>query len=278
MMATVATQTRSDRPVTDEAPHLRGNWSGDRIAIAALVALLPPLAAALYERGAAPLPPIVLSAVVVVGWQALFAWWRRRHLSADGFVTALVFTLMLPPGAPAWQLIVALSFGVVVGQQIFGGRGRNFVDPAVVALAFLVFSFPGAGYEAGGPGLALASLPGALFLVVTGLISWRILAAAAVGFVAGAYLLGVEDPLAQLIVGSFVFGVVFLACEPVAAASTNPGRWLYGLIVGGLTILGRTGGAGDGTVFAVLLASVFAPLIDQAVVSVNVWRRRRRHG
>jgi Na+-transporting NADH:ubiquinone oxidoreductase subunit B len=71
---------------------------------------------------------------------------------------------------------------------------------------------------------------------------------------------------------------VFLACDPVSAASTNPGRWVYGIIVGGMAMLGRSSGAGDGTVFAILVASIFAPLIDQAALFANLWLRRRRHG
>jgi len=233
---------------------------------------------ALYQRPAAAASLLVLSAAIVLAWHALFAWWRGRAFTLDGLVTAAAFALMLPAGSAAWQVAIALSFGVVVGEQIFGGRGRNFLNSSVIALAFLIFSFPAAGYDRGGPELALASLPGAVLLIASGLISWRVVAAAAAGFVAAAFAFGLADPFAGLLAGSFAFAVVFLACDPVTAASTNPGRWLYGLIVGGLTALGRASDAGDGTVFAILIASMFAPLIDQAVIQINVVGRRRRYG
>ena len=277
-MALRVEHSATDRSPVTTAPYLRGRWTPDRITLALLVALAPPLAVALYSGGVGAASLLAPSVVVVLVWQGVFAWWRGGTLSWDGLVTATVFSLMLPADAPAWQCAIALSFGVVVGEQIFGGRGRNFLDPAVVALAFLIFSFPGFGYEQGGPGLALASLPGAALLILTGLISWRVVVTAGAAFVAVAYLIGVDDPLGQVLAGSFVFGVVFMACDPVAAASTNSGRWAYGLIVGGLTILGRASEAGDGTVFAVLIASMFAPLIDQAAIYANVVRRRRRNG
>jgi Na+-transporting NADH:ubiquinone oxidoreductase subunit B len=264
--------------VTGTAPHLRSAWSSARVTIATIVALVPPLVVTVYETGTVFIPLLALSLAVVIGSQLVFSVLRHRAMTADGIVTGLTFALMLPLSAVPWQVALGLVFGVVIGEQIFGGRGRNFLNPAIVAMAFLIFSFPAPGYEQGGPQLALATLPGGFLLLAAGLISWRVVAAAAIGFVAAAYFLGVADPFSQLIVGSFAFGVVFLACDPVSAASTNPGRWVYGLIVGGLAMLGRTSGAGDGTVFAILLASVFAPLIDQAVVFANVWSRRRRHG
>jgi Na+-transporting NADH:ubiquinone oxidoreductase subunit B len=265
-------------PYADKAPHIRGVWSSDRISAALIVALLPALGVAVYAHGLATIGPVAASVAVVFFWQGVFAWWRSRPLGTDGLVTALVFALMVPVDAPLWHLALAMTFGTVVGEQIFGGRGRNFLNPAVVALAFLIFSFPSGGYAGGNAPAALASLPGAALLIAAGLISWRVVAAAAIGYVVAAYLLGAGDPAAGLAAGRFAFAVVFISADPVSAASTNPGRWIYGLMVGSLTVLGRAGAGGDGTVFAILLAQVFAPLVDQAVVLASVWLRRRRYG
>ena len=75
-------------------------------------------------------------------------------------------------------------------------------------------------------------------------------------------------------------GAVYLVSEPTSAAATNPGRWAYGLLVGMLIVVLGEAGPGIGStaavVFAALLGSVFAPLIDRVVVSLNVKRRRRR--
>jgi Na+-transporting NADH:ubiquinone oxidoreductase subunit B len=276
-MAGIGRSSARVAAVTDAAPHLRGPWDNDRMTFIFALALAPPLARAAYQAPAAVLSLTALSLAVVLVWQGLFAFARGRALRADGIVTAVSFALMAPIATPAWHLVLGLSFGVVIGEQIFGGRGRNFLHPGIVALSFLILSFPDGGYDFGGSALAYASLPGGLLLMATGLISWRVVVAATTSLLAVGYMLGVGDPIGQLVSGGFVFALIFLACDPVASASTNPGRWIYGLMVGGLVALGR-GGAGDGVVMATLLASVFAPLIDQAVIAVNVAMRRRRYG
>ena len=79
---------------------------------------------------------------------------------------------------------------------------------------------------------------------------------------------------------SLALGVVYLVCEPTGAAATNPGRWAYGLLAGMLIVILGEAGRGIGStaavVFAALLGSVFAPLIDRIVIRINVNRRRRR--
>ena len=82
----------------------------------------------------------------------------------------------------------------------------------------------------------------------------------------------------QAILGGFVFGTVFLATDPVAGPMTDPGRWGYGLLVGGLTVVIRVGNPShyEGVIFAILLASMFAPLIDYMVTELNIRRRRLR--
>jgi Na+-transporting NADH:ubiquinone oxidoreductase subunit B len=83
----------------------------------------------------------------------------------------------------------------------------------------------------------------------------------------------------ELLGGSFIFIVVFLACDSVSSSSTNLGRWLNGLLIGGLAwVFAPSGGIPTGPealVPAILLASVFAPLIDTLVVMLNTYARRR---
>lgn len=173
--------------------------------------------------------------------------------------------------------MLVVTFGVVVGEQVFGGRGRTFLSPAAVALAFLFFSFPAVAPANENNLLALATLPGALALAVVGLISWRVLAAASFGLAATTMLAGPAESLALLGSGSFVFGLVFLGCDPVSAAATNAGRVLYGFVIGALTVVFGAAGA-PAIVFAILLASIFAPLIDHIVVQLHAFRRRRSFG
>lgn len=261
----------------DRAPR----HAGDRVTALFALALVPPLAVALYESGGAFAMPLVGALAVAGLWTLLFSRLRGRPLSRHFIVVATVFALLTPPGVPLWQALLALSFGVVVGEQIFGGRGYSFLHPAAAALAFLFFSFPASTTgQANSLPIAAAVLPGATLLLATGLVSWRILLGVAVGLVGWLALKGFSHPWDSMLTSALALGVVFLVCEPVAAAATNPGRWAYGLLAGMLIVILGEAGAGPGSasaaVFAALLGSIFAPLIDRIVVLVNVNRRRRR--
>jgi Na+-transporting NADH:ubiquinone oxidoreductase subunit B len=82
----------------------------------------------------------------------------------------------------------------------------------------------------------------------------------------------------HLVMGGFMFGAVFLATDPVAGATTNPGRWGFGLLVGVLTVLVRVTNPSfyEGVMFAILLASMFTPIIDFIVTERNISRRVKR--
>ena len=261
--------------------HLPRRWTGDRVTSVFTLALAFPLAAALYEAGGAILPLLAGSLVAAVGWTLLFTRLRGKDMNWHAVPTAIVFSLMMPPDVPVWQALLALSFGVVVGEQVFGGRGYSFLHPAVAALAFLFFSFPAttAG-QAESQLVAAAVLPGTVLLLASGLISWRILLAVALGFSGWMMLKGLGIPSGAVLTSSLALGVVYLVCEPTGAAATNPGRWAYGLLAGMLIVILGEAGRGIGStaavVFAALLGSVFAPLIDRIVIRINVNRRRRR--
>jgi len=75
-------------------------------------------------------------------WEGLFAWKRGHEVNEGFFVTGILFTLIVPPAIPLWQVFLGISFGVVVGKEIFGGTGKNFLNPALVGRAFLFFAYP----------------------------------------------------------------------------------------------------------------------------------------
>jgi Na+-transporting NADH:ubiquinone oxidoreductase subunit B len=83
----------------------------------------------------------------------------------------------------------------------------------------------------------------------------------------------------HLLLGSFAFGAVFLACDPVASACTNPGRWIQGFLIAALVVLIRVANPThpDAVIPALLLASILAPLIDHLVIAWNIRGRARRH-
>ena len=75
-------------------------------------------------------------------WEAIFATVRKHEINEGFFVTSILFALIVPATIPLWQVALAISFGVVVGKEIFGGTGRNFLNPALAARAFLFFAYP----------------------------------------------------------------------------------------------------------------------------------------
>ncbi len=93
--------------------------------------------------GASWFVPIFLVTNIVGGmWEALFCIVRRHELNEGFLVTGALFPLICPPTLPLWQVALGISFGVVVGKEIFGGTGKNFLNPALTGRAFLFFAYP----------------------------------------------------------------------------------------------------------------------------------------
>ena len=143
---------------------------------------------------------------------------------------------------------------------------------------------------------ALLILLGGLFLIFTKIGSWRImlssvLGALAMGLIFNAvvssgwitesskfYALMNTEFWHHLLIGGFAFGTVFMATDPVTASQTNKGKWIYGFLIGFISILIRVFNPAypEGVMLAILLMNVFAPTIDHYVVQGNVKRRMKR--
>jgi Na+-transporting NADH:ubiquinone oxidoreductase subunit B len=96
-----------------------------------------------FLHGALYYLPVVLVTFVAGGlWEALFAVVRRHEVNEGFLVTGMLFPLILPPTIPLWQVALGISFGVVVGKEVFGGTGYNILNPALVARAFVFFAYP----------------------------------------------------------------------------------------------------------------------------------------
>lgn len=96
-----------------------------------------------FIQGAAFFLPVYLTTFIVGGfWEVLFASIRRHEVNEGFFVTSVLFALTLPPDIPLWQVALGISFGVVIGKEVFGGTGKNFLNPALVGRAFLFFAYP----------------------------------------------------------------------------------------------------------------------------------------
>jgi len=132
----------------------------------------------------------------------------------------------------------------------------------------------------------LMVLVGAFILIFTGVGSWRIMVGSLIGAAAtglmfnlwGANELMNFSWINHLMVGGFAFGVVFMATDPVSAAQTVKGKWIYGLLVGLFCILIRVFNPAypEGVMLAILLMNVFAPTIDHYVIEANINRRLKR--
>jgi Na+-transporting NADH:ubiquinone oxidoreductase subunit B len=133
----------------------------------------------------------------------------------------------------------------------------------------------------------LACLLGAVFLIYTKVASWRIIFGVFFGMVATSLLFNLigsdANPMYAMpwywhfVLGGFAFGMVFMATDPVSAAMTNAGRWIFGALIGFMCVLIRVVNPAfpEGIMLAILFANIFAPLIDYCVIQVNIRRRKR---
>jgi Na+-transporting NADH:ubiquinone oxidoreductase subunit B len=87
-------------------------------------------------------PIYVVTFLVGISWEFLFAIKRGHEVNEGFFVTSVLFALICPPDVPLWQVALGISFGVVVAKEIFGGTGKNFLNPALAGRAFLYFAYP----------------------------------------------------------------------------------------------------------------------------------------
>lgn len=87
--------------------------------------------------------PIYLTTLVVGGiWEVIFSVVRGHEVNEGFLVTSMLYALVMPPGVPLWQVALGISFGVVIGKEVFGGTGKNFLNPALAGRAFLYFAYP----------------------------------------------------------------------------------------------------------------------------------------
>lgn len=286
-----------------------------------------------FAYGAVYYIPLYFVIFVVGGfWEVLFALRRKHEVNEGFFVSSVLFSLVIPPTLPLWQAALGISFGIVIGKEIFGGTGKNFLNPALTGRAFLFFAYPAqisgdavwtaADGFSGATALALAAqggvdavlaqnitwldaffgfvqgsmgevstlmiLLGAAVLLYTRIASWRIMLGVLVGTLVTSLLLNIigspTNPMFgvpfhwHIVLGGFAFGTVFMATDPVSAAMTNRGRFIFGCMVGFMVVLIRVINPAypEGMMLAILFVNIFAPLIDYFVVRANIKRRQKR--
>jgi len=248
------------------------------IVIALLFTLLLP--------GAAPFSHVVfgMSFAVIVG-KGIFGGEGKTFLSPALLGIAIV-QISYPAAAklhPLWNGLSGYAGSDAIALYHRGGEAA-LASADINLWAAFVGSTPGQI----GTTSVLAVALGAALLLFTRIIAWRLLLAQIIGLLATAALfnaLGSESGVSalpgywHLLLGSFAFGAVYLACDPVASCCTNPGRWIQGFFIGALVVLIRVTNSThpDAVIPVILLASILAPLIDHAVIALNIRQRARRH-
>ena len=344
--------------VTRKGAHVRDAVDLKRIMIVALLAAVPAALFGIWNvgyqhalaTGATPsfwpdlwfgflkvLPLYVVSYAVGLAIEFASAQIRNEEVNEGYLVTGFFIPLIMPVDVPLWMLAIAVAFSVFFVKEVFGGTGMNIWNPALVARAFIFFSYPasmtgsgtwialrkgealidaatgatplslasdglaamqnaGAQYGTGfwdlfvgtvpgsvGETSVIAILIGASILIWTGIASWKtmlssIAGALFVGCIANAA--GVSDIPAywHLVMGGFAFGTVFMATDPVTSAQTEPGKWIYGFLIGAMCVLIRlfNPGYAEGMMLAILLGNTFAPLIDHMVTERHINRKLRK--
>ena len=206
-------------------------WRGNILSILG-VGINPDSIIANVVHGSLYFFPVYIVTLAAGGlWEVLFASVRKHEINEGFLVTSLLFPLILPPDIPLWQVAVGISFGVVIGKEVFGGVGKNIFNPALVGRAFLFFAYPAQisgdavwvavdgvtratplaevadptlhlsvswtdaflGIIPGSMGetSTLACLIGAAMLIIGGIGSWRIMLSTVVGMVCLSSLLNV---------------------------------------------------------------------------------------
>ncbi len=346
----IDTFLRTPATVTDGRCHVRDAVDMKRIMITVMIALAPALVFGwwnvgfqhfdmIYNGGSIAtrwqclwygflkwLPLVIVTYVSGLAVEVLFAQIRKEEVAEGFFVTGFLIPMIMPPDVPLWIVAVATVFAVLFGKEVFGGTGYNFLNPALLARAFVFFAYPSVisgdqvwvsgadavtcatplsfimnGHpEAGtstlnlfigtipgciGETCKLAILLGAAILLFTQVADWRIMLSvftggyltAAIFHTTGLCPIEAHD---QLLMGGFMFGAVFMATDPVTAAHTRDGKYIYGLLIGILAILIRTLNKGypEGMMLAILLMNIFAPLIDYCVIQTHIKRRQKAIG
>ncbi|MFT6955065.1 MAG: Na+-transporting NADH:ubiquinone oxidoreductase subunit B [Halieaceae bacterium] len=201
------------------------------------------------------IPIYAVTFLVGISWEILFAIKRGHEVNEGFFVTSVLFALCCPPDLPLWQAALGISFGVVIGKEVFGGTGKNFLNPALTGRAFLYFAYPAQlsgdavwtavdGYT-GATALSLVASQGmeamqstyswtsAFYGSIPGSIGETSTVAILLG---GALLLATRIASWRIVLGVFLGMVALSSLFNVVGSDSNPGfamPWYWHLVTGG---------------------------------------------
>ncbi len=255
------------------SPHVRSRETTATILRDVLVALTPAALFGVCTYGFRAFLVLLLSVTSCVLSEYLYK--KVRKIPDSGYecsavVTGLLLGLNLPADIPYWMPILGGAFAIVAVKMLFGGLGRNLLNPALAAKCLLLLCF-GLADDAIGEGSALLLLLGGLYLVLCRVISLRIPVAYLLSFavcmgcerLSGGYGLEVEYLVAQVWDSGLLLGAFFMATDYVTSPMTRPGKVIYGVLLGILTgVISVLGNTTEGVTYAILIGNLFVPVIE----------------
>ena len=241
-----------------DSPELLAAQDGWRMALTSSLAGFDP--GSIWDnmiQGATWFVPVYMVTFIAGGfWEVLFASIRRHEVNEGFFVSSILFALIVPPSIPLWQVAMGISFGVVIGKEIFGGTGKNFLNPALAGRAFLFFAYPaqisGDGVWtavdgfAGATALSLGA-EGGMEQVLGAGITWMDAFIGTVHgsigetstlaiFIGGAVLLGMGIAAWRIVAGVMLGTIALSLLFNMIGSDTNPMfamPWYWHMVVGG---------------------------------------------
>lgn len=304
------------------SPHIRDKETTTNIMGQVIVALIPAAVFGIYNFGSKALLLYILTIGSCVLFEALFQKFVGAKITVKDLsaaLTGLLLAMNLPPDVPFWIPIIGSFFAIVVVKQLFGGLGQNFMNPALGARCFLLISFTGimtsfsydavtmatplAEMKAGnrvdvlsmflgtipgtiGETCALALIIGGVFLILRGIVNFRIpvfyIGSFAVFILIYALATGRGFDhsylLAQLSGGGLMLGAFFMATDYVTSPITPVGKVIFGILLGLLTFLFRIfGGSAEGVSYAIIISNLLVPLIEKVTVPRSFGKGAVKH-
>ena len=283
------------------SPHIHSGKSTSGIMLDVLLALLPATVLGTVIFGIKALLVIAVCVICSVGFEAIFNVITKKEQTIGDLsaaVTGLLLALNLPANTPLWQCAVGSLFAIIVVKCLFGGIGKNLVNPAITARVFMLVaftsiatpSFPVDSVASATPLMAekmpslldlfignyggaigetstAALLLGGLYLLVRRVISWHIpVTFIGTVFIFSFFMEGFSavSALALIMSGGLFIGAIFMATDYVTSPSTVWGKIIFGLGAGLLTCLIRYFGTyPEGVSFAILFMNILTPYISR---------------
>jgi electron transport complex protein RnfD/electron transport complex protein RnfC len=287
-------------------PHVRSKDTTGTIMLNVIIALLPASIFGIYNFGVRAALLIAVCMISCVAFEGIYQHFMKQRVTISDLsaaVTGLLLALNLPHDFPIWMAVLGCAFAIIVVKQVFGGLGQNFMNPALAARCFLVLSFGTRmtvftydgvtsatplkqlkdtgvvenlksmfiGTTGGtiGETSAIALLIGGIFLLVKGIIDFRIPLCYLLSFTIFMGIFGdggfsPEFLAAHLCGGGLMLGAFFMATDYVTSPITKAGRIVFGILLGILTGIFRVFGSNaEGVSFAIIFCNLLVPIIEK---------------